>query len=414
MKNQNNTFTKSDNMNCQIRTQETANIFPENNITRKRLSQKSVVTFTMLILFIITLTACGKKPSETKNKMGGNSRVKVKTTSVVVQTLQLQNVDEFAEITGTLEGIYDVDLMSEVSGKIVSISKNLGDKVNAGEKIAKIDNEELSLQVAQAKANTLSAKARYDSEQIKYQISEQLYAKKSISEVEYITAKSSFETAKASYDGAKANEELAQRKFNNSLFIAPFSGKIAALPIKIGQYIGMGTKVASIVDDSKMIIRTGVGPSLIQKIHKGEKVCITTQTGNQSCNGKIVGIGATPGSDNFNYPIEIEVENNLNFLSGQLINGTIKVSTYENVIAINPSSIKSFYDRDYVYVIDSESKAQKRDVVIETEISEKVIIKSGLQAGDSLVIQGFESIKENAKVSVKNISTIKTSSAKGE
>jgi RND family efflux transporter MFP subunit len=195
------------------------------------------------------------------------------------------------------------------------------------------------------------------------------------------------------------------------MFVSPVDGKIATLPITIGQLVNNGTKVASIVDDSRMIIRTGIGPSLIRRVKKGETVCLTTKFGTGACSGVVTAIGAKPGNDNFNYPIEIEVANNLDLLSGQLVSGKVKVNSYEDVIAVNPSSVKDFYGKKYVYVVDSASKVQKRIIEVEDEVSERVIVKSGLKVGDNIVIQGFEFVKENQKVSTKNIADVKVSSS---
>lgn len=338
-----------------------------------------------------------------RSEAGGRSAASSsKEISVVTKTIQLSDVTEYATISGKIEGISDISIIAEVSGKVISISKKLGDYVKAGEEIAKIDNEDIELQLAQAKASSLAAKANYESEEIKFQINEELYEKQSISEVEYILAKSSFETAKAAYDGAMANQKLAERELGNSLFTAPVSGRIATLPIKVGGYLSIGTEVASIVDDSQIVIKTGAGPSLIQKLEKNDLVELTTKLSHTAFTGKISGIGLKPGSDSFNYPIEIEAENNLNLLSGQLVSGKIAVNQYEDVLTVNPSSVVDYYGIKVVYVVDSENLVHKREIDILAEVSETCIVKSGLQIGESVIIQGMDQVKEGSLVVAKN------------
>ena len=379
-----------------------------------------VLTLITILILALTLSACEAKSesnqagnekansegrSDTHGKPDKGGRATAATSneiSVVTESIELSDVTEYATISGKIEGISDVSIIAEVSGKIVSISKNLGDYVTAGEEIAKIDNEDIELQLAQAKASSSAAKASYESEEIKFQINEELYQKQSISEVEFILAKSSYETAKAAWDGAKANQKLVERQLRNSLFTAPVSGRIATLPIKVGGYLSIGTEVASIVDDSRIVIKTGAGPSLIQKLEKNDLVELTTKLSQTTFTGKISGVGLKPGSDNFNYPIEIEAENNLNLLSGQLVSGKIVVNQYNDVITVNPSSVVDYYGIKIVYVVDSENLVHKREIDILTEVSETYIIKSGLQIGDKVIIQGMDQVKEGSLVTTKN------------
>ncbi len=398
----------------------------------KTFTKNSTLTIALTLILAFTLSACGAKAESNQTGNGktdtnGRSDVEARTDaegrsdvdgksdkgerptanktseiSVVTKTIEPADVVEYASISGMIEGITDISIIAEVSGRIVSVSKNLGDYVEVGEEIAKIDNEDIELQLTQAKASTLAAKANYESEKIKYQINEELYETESISEVEYILAKSSYETAKAAYDGAKANEKLAERQLSNSLFTAPVSGKIATLPIKLGDYIAMGTEIANIVDDSRVVIRTGAGPSLIQKLTKNSIVELTTTLSDKTFQGVITGIGLKPGSDNFNYPIEIEAENEINLLSGQLVNGKIAVNNYEDVITVNPSSVVDYYGIKVVYVVDSENLVHKREIDILTEVSETCIVQSGLQFGDDVIIQGMDQVKEGSLVSTKS------------
>ncbi|MDP8268545.1 MAG: efflux RND transporter periplasmic adaptor subunit [Candidatus Tenebribacter davisii] len=373
-----------------------------------------------ILALVLMLSACGKNEETEQNgarqpgtenrenrnpDFGGKPNMNTNEISVVTQAIKLTDVVEYVSISGTLEGINDIAIISEVHGRIVSISKNLGDIVEAGDEIAKIDNEEIELQLTQTKASTLAAKANYESEEIKFQINEELYKKQSISEVEYILAKSSFESAKAAYDGAMANQLLAERAFDNSLFKAPISGKIATLPIKFGEYIPLGTEVATIVDDSKMVIRTGAGPSIIQKIEKNEEVELTTKLSNKTFTGIITGVGLKPGRDNFNYPIVIQAENTQNLLSGQLVSGKIATTYYNDVITVNPSSVISYYDTKFVYVVDTENKVEKREIDILIEVSETCIVQNGLEIGDEVIIQGMDLVKEGSLVTTKKSSS---------
>lgn len=351
-----------------------------------------------LILFSIISFGCGKKKTQTNT----NDEINNKELPVIIDTASKRNLEEFVQVIGTLEGKTDIAFLSETAGKIVSLNKKLGDWVEKGETIGSIDNSDYENSLKQAEASLISAEAGKESAEMQMSSSEQLFKNKSISAVEYAGAKSNYKNALANYEGAKARVDQAKKAFNNSRFIAPVAGQIVDLPIQIGQTISMGTKICGLVDTRQLMIKTGVGESVIRQIKRDQLVDISYDGTAKSYKGKISGIGFKPLAGTANYPIEIHLIENSGLLPGMVVKGKIRSHIYTGVIFVPMNCVVQEYDKNYVFTVDEKSVAHRVEVELGTKVNEYVIVLKGINSGDRYVTEGFENLEEGAVVTVRN------------
>jgi len=347
--------------------------------------------FFVMIGLLLFISACSKQAPQNSSKQPTNEQ------TVIIQEVMPRNLNEYIRITGVIEGETDILLNSEVSGKIIEIYKSLGDKITKGETIAKIDNKDFEIQVLQAEANLLAAEASKEALEKQFQSNLQLYNDNIISELEYQNSVSAYKNATAQWQGALANLEIKKRILNNSMFIAPVSGSIVDLPIKIGQTVSVNQKIAGIVDLDKLMIRTGVGEKSILLLKNNQKA--TVLYNNKQYPAKISGIGYKLLSSIANYPIEIKLDNkNNDLIPGMIVSVEVLVNTHQDIFYTSLNHILQDYDQNYVYVVDNDNKIIRKNVTLGKQISENVIIKEGLIQGDMLVIEGYENVEPDMKV----------------
>ena len=368
--------------------------------------QKFIKVIMLLGAAAILFSGCSKPG-------GGFDRMKKEAapTSVIVEVIKPRDLEEFIKIVGTLEGITDITLSSEVNGKIVEKFKNLGDWVNTGEPIGRIDNADLKNMVDQAEASLLAAQASFDSAQLNLTTSEKLYEGDKISKMAYLEAQIGIKGAQANLEAAKAGLESAQRYLSNSRFTSPVSGYITSISLEVGEMIGAGSPVCSIVNSTKLLIKTGIGESDIRTVNKGQHVSIHYYDYPQKFDGIITGVGIKPLAGTASYPIEIVLDNKDGLLlPGMVVEGYILAHVYEDVIYTSLNNISEKYDDKLVYIIDENETAHKVNVQLGKEINRNVIIEEGLKQGDKLVREGYENLQEGTKVKIKSIYQPETSS----
>ncbi|MBN2016883.1 MAG: efflux RND transporter periplasmic adaptor subunit [Candidatus Cloacimonetes bacterium] len=363
------------------------------------MNTKYVIKIIILIgMTVLLLNACSKPGG-----FGATNKEMV-PTSVIVEVVQPGDLEEYIKVVGTLEGITDITLSSEVNGKITEVFKELGDWVDKGVPIGSIDNTDLKNYVDQAEASLLAAQASFESAQLNLTTSEKLYNDGKISKMSYLEAQIGFKSAQAGLEAAKAGLASAKRALSNSLFTAPVSGYITHINLEIGQMIGAGSPVCTIVNTKKLVIKTGIGESDILVVKKGQHVRIHYGENGYDIDGVITGVGIKPLAGTANYPIEITIDNkDRMLLPGMVVEGYILAHVYEDVIYTSLNNISEKYDEKLVFVIDEENVAHKVMIDLGYEVDRNVIIKQGLKPGDKLVREGYENLQEGTKVVIKSV-----------
>ncbi len=349
-----------------------------------------------ILMIIGLLTSFGCNKSKRKSKPKNN-----KPTSVFVQKIKPQSITDFVKISGRLKSVNKVDLISEVSGNIAKINKNLGDYISKGDSLGKLRENEFILRLNQAKATVKARKFSYEVATKSKLAAEKLFNKKAISFTEYNQSLSNWNNAKSALEIAKSGLETAQRNYNNSIFIAPISGYISYLPITKGQHINPGQEICRIVQTKKLKLMLGVSEKDIINIHKGNKVNVNYKPLNLTLSGKVIGIGKDLIPNKNFYPIQIEINNkDEKLLPGMIVDATIYTITNDNAIILPVDAIEKYFDTNFVYIASDKNTAVKKMIKIEKVIDNKVVVKSGINFGDRVIVSGTEDIENGTKLKI--------------
>jgi len=358
--------------------------------------------FFLIVLAVIALSisACGKQEAEQTKPGAGRSDDR---QAVMVETLSLRDIDEYVSVSGKLEGITDIVMNSESSGRVMELYKKLGDKVEQGERIGRLENDVSRIRVDQAEAAFMAAESSMQNADRNLDYAESAKAQNLISEAEYNTALSAFKGAKAAYDGANAALESARLAYNNSYLVAPAAGKISYLHVAVGQLVSPGMPIASITDASTLILKSGVGESQISKLRTGLPVVVDFR--GKSYSGKVRGFGIRPISGSANYPLEIEINSSKDLLPGMVVKARIKTNTYRNMLYTPLTNVAKEFDNNYLWVLNSRDNqkisATRQEVSLGRTIGQYVELLSGAAVGDTIVVSGSENLEDGSLVKIR-------------
>ncbi|MDY0151924.1 MAG: efflux RND transporter periplasmic adaptor subunit [Candidatus Cloacimonas sp.] len=352
-------------------------------------------TIMIILSLLLALSACGKKDDKKAGKP-----VKDDRQAIMVEELSLRPLDEYISVSGKLEGITDITMSSETSGRILQLYKRLGDSVAKGERIGKVENDIMQIRLEQAEAAYLSSETAMENARKNLSYAEATKAKNLISEAEYNSALSAFKGAKAGFDGAKAAREQAKLALDNSYLKAPEAGTVSNLLVASGQYINPGQAIATITDARTLVLKTGVGESQIVKLKKGQAAEINYVGNNKAFSGRIRGFGNRPLVNTSTYPVEIEIAQNSVLLPGMVVSARILTTRYNSLLYTPITNIVKEFDKNYVFVVTGD-KAAKREVVLGRVIGENVELVSGVETGDTIVTSGSENLDDGSLITIR-------------
>lgn len=348
----------------------------------------------ILLSLVLIFSAC-------KSGKPGAAKPKDEAQPVTIEELSLRPLDDFITVSGKLEGITNVTMSSEASGRIVQLYKKLGDYVKQGERIGRLDNDAYQYRYDQAEAALASAQSAFENAQKNLNYAEESLKRGLISQAEYNTALSAFKGAKAALDGARAGLETSRGSIDGSYLSAPASGVISNLNVSKGQFIVAGAPVATITDASTLIIKTGVGESQIGKLKQGQSARISYPGKSETLSGRVRGFGISPLAGGATYPVEIEVNASGSLMPGMVVTAKILTNSYSELLYTELTNISREYNKNYLWVIENGNKANKREVGIGRIIGEYVLLESRVSPGEQIVTSGSENLEEGSLVEIR-------------
>ncbi len=342
-------------------------------------SRRLVVLIAVSILFIgaVVLLRLRSQSSMSRNEAGSA------TVSVTVTKVRLGSVTRKLEVTGTLEGIHEADIISETSGKVTRINFEVESRVPSNSSIAEVENNLQEVAVEAARAN--SAKAEADLKRVK-----NLFSEKAVSETQ-------LENAEVGSKAALAQLRLAQENYDHTFLRTPIAGRLAQKFIVIGQMIAPGVKVATVVDDSRMKLKVGIPENYISYVKHGSEVQVRSDAvPNRIFPGRVktIALKADPQTRTFQAEIELANDADLPLRSGMFARAEMATSANTKTLVI---PVAALVEGPAVFVVN-DSVASLRYVTVAAKNDSLVEIVSGLNQGDLIVGFGQQNVKAGMRV----------------
>lgn len=322
------------------------------------------------------------------------------------------------DITSTLEYVADihavqnVEIRARVEGYLEAIMVDEGKTVTKGQALFQINQEEYQAELNRAKANLKSAEAETKSAEVELERVKLLVDKNVIAKTELDLAEAKLEIAKAKIEQAKADEIAASVKLANTNIRSPFNGIIDRIPYKIGSLINEGTLLTTISDIEFVNAYFKVSEVEYLKYFKNKendsllnsKVQLIMADGTiYPYNGKIetmetefeIGTGALAVRAKFKNPDKILKHGSTGKV---IINEVLK-----NSIIIPQKSTLEIQDKNYVFLVDNNNMLTMKSFKPSQRYGDFYIVSEGLKAGDKIVYEGIQSLKEGMVISPKII-----------
>jgi RND family efflux transporter MFP subunit len=315
----------------------------------------------------------------------------VKSKQSTIKVLFKEIPDEVRAV-GMLQAYQEVEISSEISGKIKKIHCEIGDKVSQNEVLAEIDGEfrEISLQKKRAllrKAEASKAKAQKDSKKSKNLLKEGVI---SDSDSDGTILDQQFANAELSL--ARSEVKAAEKELRDTKIKAPFNGKIALKNVTLGKLVTPGQSIFTLVDIHKIKIVVHVSELDIAKIETNNTATIVLESlGGEIFHGRVTTIGLKADDSTRSFPVEILVDNpDEKLLPGMVSSVSVLSEKPKKLILIPQNAIHTLNNMKVVYIM-KDNKAMHQPIQISSNINDHVIVEKGLAEGDMLIISGTDS-----------------------
>jgi len=313
-------------------------------------------------------------------------------------TVSRGTVEQTVSASGTLAPAQEADLSFAVSGTVTAVSAKVGQKVRKGQSLARVDPGSLTLAVRSAKADLVAAEQ---------QLSDAKDADSSDAAV--ASAKAQVASAKSGLAQARANRE-------NATLSSTITGTVASVGIAVGDQVGSGSTGSSgngsgadptgsnstsstdsaeqivVISPDRFVVNATVTATDVPKLDSGMQARITADGSDNQLYGTVASVGIVASSDSSgssSFPVTIDVTGKQTGLySGTSVTASIVVKKTTNVLTVPTAALHTSDGHTVVYQMKN-GKQVSTAVVVGTSYGTSTQIKSGLKAGDQVVIENI-------------------------
>lgn len=304
-----------------------------------------------------------------------------------------------------------------VKGVVSEINVRVGDRVTAGEVMARVSPNSLkwalelrAAEVDSAEASLSNARTQASLRRQELKRLENLKKSAAFSAARFEDAQK--ELAKAQSDAARAAAELARATanynlakidFDNANIKAPYGGVVSAVHTEIGTYLNTGQSVVTLVDDANMEIEADVSASRTPGLVPGTQVRFTTAGGaEQTAKVRAVVPDENPLTRTRKVRFVPDSGASLgDVAANQTVSLLIPAGPARDVVTVHKDAILNKGGRRVVFLAQ-DGKANIRPVTLGEAVGARFIVVSGLKPGDTVVVRGNERLAPGQDIRANN------------
>ena len=296
-----------------------------------------------LFLSLILIVSCGGDREEEEFKF------------YTLKEAGSQQLELTVEASGTVEAISSIEIKSKASGQILFLGAEIGDYVDEGVVLARIDQRTPTNTLAQANADLEVSKVRLSNAKNQFERSKKLHDEGNISDKSFEDAQESFSSARAQLVRAEVFLENARIALDDTSVRSPIAGTVISRAAEVGQVItsptsavGGGTLLMEMADLNKVRVRALIDEIDIGKITIGQEVTLKVSAyRNKKFIGVVSKIEPMSKIDQnvTTFPVLIDIENKDNLLLiGMNTDVEIEILNEEVALALPAGSLRTRKD----------------------------------------------------------------------
>ncbi len=359
---------------------------------------KTPVQKTKLIIAIAFLSlaaiSCGKKEKQ-------QAATPQKSIAVQTTTAKLADYPVIYSFSGKLEADKQSNLSTRIMGQIQHIYVKPGQKVNHGDLLIQIRNQDILAKKAQVEANKVEASTAFESAEKDMKRYEALYESNSVSDKEMDDMRTRYDMAKARLAAVEQMENEVKENMRYASIRAPYSGVITTKFVQEGDMANPGMPLLSMESPSQWKVIARIPETDIAKVQLNDAVKVKFTSAEVELEGKIIEINPSTTNTGNQYMAKVLVTVPKN-CTAKLYSGMYAEVLFEHGtqkrILISESALIHRGQLVGIYAVSQSGNALLRWVKTGKTFGDKVEIISGLTDGEQYVVKSDSKLFDGALI----------------
>jgi membrane fusion protein, multidrug efflux system len=363
--------------------------------------------------------ACGKKES-----------VAGAPPEVYVADVVQKDVPIYTEVVGQTRGSQDVEIRARVEGYLESVAFTEGSFVGKGALLYQIDPKPLEAALAQAKAELATAQARLEKTSNDVARLTPLAKQQAVSQQELDNALAFHDAARAQVDANKAAVDKATLDLGYAHVTSPLDGLVGTTNVKAGNLVGRGesTLLTTVSQVDPILFRAGISEAEYLRLARRRDE-LKARQGTEGAGieliladgtvhphkGRVDAIERAVDPTTGTLAIQVRFANPQRLLRpGQYGRARFESEMRKGALLVPQRAVQELQNLYSVAVVGSDNKVAFRNVKVGPRVDGLWVIDEGVKAGEKVVVEGLQKVREGAPVTPKPVTAAPTGKGAAE
>lgn len=338
-----------------------------------------------ILLFLpLLLVGCGgTDPSQLKERLIGGP---VEERVIPVGILSIDSVNGIVSNTypGYLEESQSVEMSFKYGGTLQLLNVKEGSVVRKGQVLARVSSPQME-------STLRSAQATLEQAQDAYNRLKRVYDNGSLPEIKWREMVANLEKAQAAFD-------LANAMIADNTLTAPFNGTVSSLDAELGESITPLKPIMRIINTDGLSVKFSVPENEISNVQVGDTAeVVIPALDDRRYVGKVTDKSMTASLLTHSYPVKVLVEQpDAELIPGMISKVVLKANLSTGII-VPANAVLVNQEGRFVWIAQ-DGRATRRQITISGYSGTGIVVSEGLQAGDKVIVEGYQKVSEGMKV----------------
>lgn len=368
-------------------------------------AKKALLVGAVTVALAVSLTACGNKQAAMQPK-----QVPVLTMHVIQKDTPM-----VYEFVGEVEARDEVPIKANVSGTVIAKHVKGGEYVTKGQPLFTIDARQYEATTWNARAQLADARATLSRVQRDVARYETLASQNAIARQTLDNIRAEEQQALAQVEARSASLNQAEVDLNDTLVRSPIDGKLDTKDISIGTYAKLGDTVLATVSSTDPVrVKFSISENEYIKLVQARQNLQTATSRDLELTlsdgtvykykGKVEQVDRALSSNTGTLTIKAVFDNPDGLLvPGMFARLKAQGDVRPNALLVPQKAVQELLDKTFISVVNAEGKSEMRAVKMGARIGNLWLVESGLQAGDVIIVEGFQKAPTGTPVAAKEI-----------
>lgn len=389
---------------------------------------------TVVLVVGVAASSCTKQPPVQAKQDAGPIDIKAAPVTS-------RNIRRIVQSVGTLFPFDESVISAEIEGRVAEVNADLGDRVEKGQVLVRISDEEQKYLLAQNEAALRMAMERvglrnenervkdirdasevrraqadlFDAEQ-HYKRIKSLVDQGIGSKAELDQAQARYKAQQAAYDATvnqarnliqdiernRASLELQRKKLRDTVVYAPFAAAVKERTVTPGQYVRANSPLFTLVKTDPIRLRLEVPERMAPWIKTGQIAEVTVEAfGDRKFKGKVWRISPTVDQSKRTFIVEALIENPISELKpGSYARASLPTDKNESVKLVPARAVAYVFGSNKAYVVTRGNTIEAREVKLGDRFDQHVEILEGLENGEQVAVTQLTRLDTGARVAI--------------